>query len=352
LDKQLANRQADSRKKAAMLDVTIAICTRNRAASLRRMLDSLCALTIPPGAEWEVIVVDNGSSDGTGEVVREFAGRLPLKSFYEPMRGICRARNRAVAEAQGDYICWTDDDVIVSCGWLAAYLAAFKRHPEAGLFGGPIRPMLEAPARLLFNRGKERWPLAGSYAARTPGPLIRPLLLNDFDIPYGANLAIRSAEQRLFPFDERLGPSQSHNLLADEVDVIYRMMKAGATGWWVPDAHVEHVISQERQSLGYLIAYYRRVGETAAWLHANMPGDNINEVNGPPAFALSASPALLPRQLMKILRTIVRRTVLRRSQWLGFLAFYGYGLGILQHRRRHRGSKSKIAATTLQAESR
>lgn len=331
------------------LDVTIAICTRDRAASLRRALESLCSLVIPAATAWEVIVVDNGSSDDTSEVLREFAARLPLRPMFEPHPGVSWARNRALKEARGRYICWTDDDVLLGPQWLAAYLEAFERHPEAALFGGPIEPLLEAPVRPLFDRGKDRWPLAGPFAARSPGPTIRPLALQDCDVPYGANFAVRTEEQQRFPYDERLGTSPLINRFADELDVIYRIMKLGSTGWWVPDARVLHIIARERQTLGYLVSYYRRGGETVAWLHDHQPGDNINEINGPPLFAMPHSMAQLPRQLIRLLRMVVKRTGLRQDRWLGFLALYGYGIGIAAHRRASRISKTAIRATTLQA---
>jgi glycosyltransferase involved in cell wall biosynthesis len=332
------------------LDVTVAICSRNRAAQLRRALESVCALVVPKAATWEVIVVDNGSSDETPIVLQEFAARLPLRRLFEPEPGVSRSRNCALEAAQGRYICWTDDDVLLNPHWLAAYLDAFNRHPDAVLFGGPIDPLLAKPVRPLFNRGKDEWPLAGPYAARSPGKAVRPLSLKDCDVPYGANLAVRVAEHRRYPFDERLGPSPFFNRLADEVDVIYRMMRHGAEGWWVPDAGVLHIIPPERQSLRYLISYYHRIGETVAWLHEMKPGDNINEIESPPAFAFK-SPAQLPRQCARMLRTLVRRTGFRHGRWIGFLALYGYALGIVHHRRASRLRKPAISRATLQAES-
>ena len=333
-----------------LLDVTVAICTRNRAAQLRRALESVCGLIVPKGATWEVIVVDNGSSDETPKILQDFAARLPLRRLFEPEPGVSRSRNCALEAAQGRYVCWTDDDVLLSPHWLAAYLEAFKRHPDAVLFGGPLEPLLEDPVRPLFERGKDQWPLAGPFAARSPGAAVRPLSLKDCDVPYGANLAVRVAEHRRYLFDERLGPSPFFNRLADEIDVIYRMMKHGATGWWVPDARVLHLIPPERQTLGYLVYYYRRIGETVAWLHEMRPGDNMNEIDGPPAFALK-SPAQLPRQCARILRTIVKRTGLRQGRWLGFLALYGYALGIMHYHRAGRRRKPAISRAALQVES-
>src|SRR5690349_5184620 len=127
------------------MDVTIAICTRNRAASLRRMLNSLTLVEFPGGTQCEVVVVDNGSTDDTASIIESFAGALPIRHDVEPAPGVSFARNRAVGMARGKFIVWTDDDVVVDRQWLSAYVAAFGRWPEADLFGGKILPVFEGP---------------------------------------------------------------------------------------------------------------------------------------------------------------------------------------------------------------
>src|SRR4051812_43770347 len=122
------------------MDVTLAICTRNRAAALRRTLDSLALMEFPAGTQCEIVVVDNGSSDDTASVIESFMGRLPLRHDVEPTPGVSHARNRAVAMAKGKFIVWTDDDVVADRQWLSAYVSAFRRWPETDLFGGKILP--------------------------------------------------------------------------------------------------------------------------------------------------------------------------------------------------------------------
>src|SRR5438067_2246813 len=126
--------------------VTVAICTFNRAESLRRTLESLGAMQVPDDIDWEVLVVNNKSTDHTDAVIADFAERLPIRREYEERPGQSNARNRAIGTAKGDYIIWTDDDVVVDRGWLAAYADAFRSRPEAAVFGGPIRPRYETPA--------------------------------------------------------------------------------------------------------------------------------------------------------------------------------------------------------------
>src|SRR5258708_9599607 len=116
--------------------VTVAVCTFNRAESLRRTLDSLVAMRVARDLAWELSVVNNNSTDHTDGVIAEYRDRLPMRREFEPLHGHSNARNRAIAAAGGEYIIWTDDDVIVGTGWLAAYAGAFRRWSDAAVFGG------------------------------------------------------------------------------------------------------------------------------------------------------------------------------------------------------------------------
>jgi glycosyltransferase involved in cell wall biosynthesis len=156
------------------IDITVLICTRNRADRLARALSSAAEMRIPQDLRWELIVVDNGSTDHTAEVVARFAARLPIRLVQESLAGLSNARNRGVSEARGRYICWTDDDVLIDPEWLASYSAAFARHPEAAVFGGRIEPLLEDPTPGWVARLADSWPLttllANGTSARDTSP--------------------------------------------------------------------------------------------------------------------------------------------------------------------------------------
>ena len=125
------------------MQITVAICTWNRCALLRQALEQMTKLSIPPDVQWELLVVDNNSTDATPDVTNSFESRLPIRRIFEPKAGKSYALNRAISEASGDYILWTDDDALVDKLWLTAYCTAFKRWPDAAIFGGPVEPTFD-----------------------------------------------------------------------------------------------------------------------------------------------------------------------------------------------------------------
>lgn len=237
---------------------TVAVCTWNRAALLSEVLGHLARVRPAPG-EWEVLVVNNNSTDHTEHVLDAFAGRLPLRRAFEPRQGLSQARNTAVGQARGEYIVWTDDDALVDAGWLAAYARAVERHPEAAVFGGPVRPRFEGTPPAWLSAA---WQAVGAaFAARDLGG--EPFELDgEGELPYGANYIVRAREQRLFPYDPELGRRLEGGALGEETAVIRAILRAGGTGWWVPDASVEHWIPKGRQTISYLRSYYALQGKT------------------------------------------------------------------------------------------
>jgi glycosyltransferase involved in cell wall biosynthesis len=238
---------------------TVAICTWNRASLLSEVLQRLTRIRDPNGA-WEVVVVNNDSTDDTESVLSAFVGRLPIRRAFEPRPGLSHARNTAVRNALGDYLVWTDDDALVDADWLAAYGRAVERHPEAAVFGGPVRPRFEGttPPRWLSAGWQD---ISAAFAARDLGD--EPFEFGGGgELPYGANFVIRAREQRMFPYDPSLGRRRGGGALGEETAVMRGILEAGGTGWWVPDASVEHWIPKERQSVRYLRSYYTLQGRT------------------------------------------------------------------------------------------
>lgn len=238
-----------------MLLVSVIICTRNRSASLARTLDSIVKAATRVTESWELLVVDNGSTDDTADTIVAFADRLPVRRVFEATPGLSNARNAGVRESRGEFVLWTDDDVLVDENWLAAWSRAFRNHPDTVVFGGRSRPVYEAPAQDWFEASEEA---------------LRPLLAIRDDpewetigpgrIPYGLNFAIRGAEQRANLYDPELGVAPGRRRGGEEQAMILGLLEQGGSGLWVWDAHVSHIIPSDRQTEAYIRLYYLAAG--------------------------------------------------------------------------------------------
>ena len=239
---------------------TVAICTHNRCAALDRALASLAHLVVPDGVRWELVVADNASEDGTAATIARFADTLPIRAITVAEIGKSHALNAVIDVARGEYILFLDDDVLVDPGWMRAYHDAFLRFPDVAFFGGPITPVFEGP-RPSWLDGALRH-VSNAYAERQLGSEMIPL--EGEALPYGANWAIRLADQRRHRYDPRLGRRGDRLFAGEEWAVMEKLLADGATGRWVPEAHVQHVIPPARQNLGYLRRYYLGNGASLA----------------------------------------------------------------------------------------
>jgi glycosyltransferase involved in cell wall biosynthesis len=293
--------------------LTVTICTWNRCELLRKTLEQMTKMEVPPGVTWELLVVNNNSTDETEAVTVSFSNRLPLRYLVEATPGKSNACNLAVREARGDYILWTDDDVLVSPQWLAAYSRAFVRWPDAAIFAGRILPWFAGTPPEWLVRGFHH--VDHAYAALDLGAT--PLPLGGNRMPFGANMAIRSREQREFRYDPDLGPRPNSGLRGEEITLVRAMLAAGATGWWVPDAEVRHYIPEHRQTTRFLELYYRGWGEWLGLRYAH-PGGR----------ALLGRPLWLWREVAESrLRYLIRRRLAPPEVWLQDLKVANTALG-------------------------
>lgn len=248
-----------SRPDKAEVELSVAICTRNRCASLLRAIESLAG---PAETAWELLVVDNGSRDETAGACRELAAELPvpLRVVCEPEPGLSHARNRALAEAQGRVIVFLDDDATCHPGFVDAHARAFA-DPDVVASGGRIRPVLPPDVRGRLRRHLEcalGGPTGHYDFGRVPGeiPGERGIFL-----PFGGNLGLLRGEAlALGGFRSDLGFG-GQLVPGEETALLARLAGRGRLRY-VPGATVDHHVGAARARFDYFRRWHRGHGRS------------------------------------------------------------------------------------------
>jgi glucosyl-dolichyl phosphate glucuronosyltransferase len=255
---------------------SVVIPTYNRAALLRPTLERLAALR-PRLTDWNVVVVDNNSTDETKAVVSAAAAAfpVPLRYVFEPRQGRSYALNTGIDATSAPVLVFTDDDVVVGDEWLDAavdpLLTAGDGDGGVSYTGGPVRPIWEAPRPPWLS--SSRSDLWGTIAILDYGT--EPFVFEDRRrVPLGANMAVtRSLLQRIGGFDGRLGRSGSgKHVLGQEVpEFLARSRAAGARGQYVPAMVVDHHVPARRLTKGYFRRWWYGKGLSRAALERIQP---------------------------------------------------------------------------------
>jgi glycosyltransferase involved in cell wall biosynthesis len=206
--------------------ISLIICTRNRCHALAACLEHVERLQVPPGGA-EVIVVDNGSTDGTAEAVRRFAAaaKCQLCLVREPNAGLGRARNAGLARARGHIIAFTDDDCYVCPDFLVQMIKVFE-DPCVGYAGGRILRFDPTDDAITTKPDEERC-------------LIPPHSFLAEGVIHGANMAIRrQVVNAVGGFDERLGAGTPFP--CEDVEYLARASSAGLAGGYFPGPVIYH----------------------------------------------------------------------------------------------------------------
>jgi glucosyl-dolichyl phosphate glucuronosyltransferase len=234
------------------MKITAIVCTFNRCQSLSKALDSVAAQVLPESVEWEVIVVDNNSSDQTREVAQDYCRRYPRRFRYllEPQQGKSHALNRGIRETHGDVLAFLDDDVTVESTWLYNVTAPLKDSAWAGV-GGRIAPPIDfSPPSWLALEGP--YDLGGILALFDKGRKGTELT----EAPFGTNMAFRKQifeKYGLFRTD--LGPRPGSEIRGEDTEFGRRVLKGGERLWYEPSAVVHHPVPENRLQKQYFLRF-------------------------------------------------------------------------------------------------
>ncbi|ERJ17647.1 glycoprotein 3-alpha-L-fucosyltransferase [Salinisphaera shabanensis E1L3A] len=248
--------------------ISVVITTRNRAEKLAVTLSAL-ADQRDIAFDWELIVVDNASTDATAQVLESAAAELPLVVLRYDKPGKCRAQNYALEHVRGTLLTFTDDDVGIDAYWLSSLWRAARGWPDAELFCGPVVARLigDVPVWLEGKDGQaiiERH--CGHYRPREQeGPTDVPAL--------GANMTIRRSALGERRFDENVGPDGTPDYIkGGDTDLNKALMAQGHRCVYVPDAAITHYVHTDQLTLPVLFQGAYRRGRKNAYLYPRTGG--------------------------------------------------------------------------------
>jgi glycosyltransferase involved in cell wall biosynthesis len=263
------------------LDLSIVISTYNRCSLLEKALHALLSQA-DEAVTFEVLVVDNNSSDQTSRLAQSMAAQNPqkLRYFFEPKQGLSYGRNTGIANARSPIVAFTDDDVCVAPDWALQIKNAFQAHPDSDFVGGRVLP---------------RWPTSPpSWLTKEHWP---PLALLDYgDQPFqvdgtkqlcliGANVAFRKRAFEtvgLFSIDFQrvrngIGSLEDHEMLL-------RLWRANRRGLYLPQLVVTAEIEPERLDKDYHRRWHAGHGRFYAALRSEeLERSNFGRILGVPA---------------------------------------------------------------------
>jgi O-antigen ligase/GT2 family glycosyltransferase len=236
--------------------ISAVIATRNRTTLLDDTLATLAAQDVPAGALDVVVVDDGGEADLAPIVEARTTERVPVRLVRQAHGGLSVARDRGVAESNGEIVAFLDDDVLVSPGWAAAVLDAFERSDVAAV-AGKIDLRCEAPVPRWLTRPRLRY-----VGHLDLGP--DPRRLAPGETPFGGNCAVlRSFHARVGGFSAALGRTGEGLISNEEIDFFRRVREHGGRLAWEPEAHLLHRVPADRLTEGWFLrrAYAQGVSD-------------------------------------------------------------------------------------------
>jgi glycosyltransferase involved in cell wall biosynthesis len=238
--------------------VSVIVCCHNAVRRLTPTLRHLATQQVGEGIPWEVLVVDNASSDGTPELARSLwpaDHRMPLCVIPESRLGLSYARAAGLAVARYAYISFIDDDNWVCPKWVETVAHIFDRDGQVGACGGAIKAVFETEAPSWFERYQQ------GFAVGNWGPAAKYTSYTDI---WGAGLSLRrSAWQQLQSagFSATLTGRRGRRLTAGEdTEICAALTLLGWKLWYDPRLELQHFMPSERLTWSYLRRLFRGFG--------------------------------------------------------------------------------------------
>ncbi len=240
-------------------DFTVVIATYNGAQRLGKVLKCLRCQIGTSNIAWEIIVVDNNSTDNTADVVQAYQAHwpnnIPLRYEFEPQQGAGYARQKGTKVASSPLVGYLDDDNLPWLNWVRAAYHFAQQHPNVGVYGSRIRGKFATSPPAHFER------IAAFLALTDRGSRPIPYRPEAKILPPGAGLVVRrQAWLDNVPEERTLAEKFGEREAGEDLEVVLRIQKAGWDVWYNAGMWMHHDIPAHRLTREYLLTLFKGIG--------------------------------------------------------------------------------------------
>ena len=240
-----------------MVDFTVAICTYNSEKRLPEVLEKLRSQVDTKDITWEILVIDNNSSDRTAQVVEKYQKNwnlpYPIKYYFEAKQGLAYARRCAIKEATAELIGFLDDDNLPAPDWVKQAYLFGQQHPKAGAYGGQIHGLFEVEPPPGFGRIARFFALIEGnktycYNEKYQGS-------NKRMFPPGAGIVIRKQA-----WLESVPPNPLLPQTNEDLEILSQIWNQSWEIWFNAEMEIDHIIPKSRFERAYLKKFFKQNG--------------------------------------------------------------------------------------------
>jgi glycosyltransferase involved in cell wall biosynthesis len=237
--------------------LSVIICTYNRDKYLYGALQYIAENGFPKNL-YEIILVDNNSTDQTSSECQRFVNDYPEVDFryiMETKQGLSYARNRGIEESRNETLLFLDDDSYIQENFLSNLQQQLETHPDADAFGGKIIPVFESGET---PKWLSKWTYSWVSAIDKGN---RVSLFTKGAYPIGANMGVKkSCFDDVGLFNTQLGRNKKNLMGGEEKDLFDRIISKGKKVYYFPDTMVHHIIPSSRTTKDYIIRMGQGIG--------------------------------------------------------------------------------------------
>jgi len=245
----------DNRRLEITMEISVIICTYNRGDYLRKVLDDLARQDVVDHVSFEVIIVDNNSSDATPQICEEFVAINPeiYRYIREEKQGKTFALNTGIRASKGNIIAFTDDDVVIGNRWLFSIKEAFAANPACRAFGGRVLPLWPKVVPVWVMKEGAYKNTSGAIVEHDLGEFVTSYHPGEIYSPCGANMAFsREIFKQYGCFNENLNSGVKSVPMLEDIEFCNRLLESHENMLYIPDMVVCHPVEPARLEKKYL----------------------------------------------------------------------------------------------------